>query len=266
MVEYGVAPTEHPSHRFGTGSQRLLVIPGVTDSLGWNQPSWLTGTLLARYYFPAFHEYDVWVVSRPPGLQEGQTAAGMATGYAAVLDRLGGAHVLGFSLGGFIACHLAAKHPDLVDKLVLGVTGTRLGTEGRRTLRRWMEFADTGRWGALHADYADTVYDGRRRRLFSVLYRVGSVLLPRPRSSGDVTVSCEAALEYDGEDVLGRIDVPTLVVGGNRDTLFPEHLQRDAARRVRDGHVAVLEGGHAVYDERQRQFNDTVVRFLTGEY
>lgn len=266
MVEYGLGPSGYPYHRFGSGSDRLVLMPGVTDSLGWNQPSPLTATVLSRYYFPAFREYDVWFVSRPPGLPEGQTAAAMAEGYATVLENIGDAHVVGFSLGGAIASHLANRYPNLVDRLVLGVSGTRLGPEGRRTISRWKGFADAERWGALHVDYADTVYDGRRGTLFSTLYRLGAPWLPTPQITGDVSVSCTATLEYDGEQVLESVDVPTLVIGGTRDTLFPESLQRDAARRVPDGHVATLAGGHAVYDERRQTFNDTVVRFLAGEY
>jgi pimeloyl-ACP methyl ester carboxylesterase len=266
MVEYGVGPDGHPYHRFGNGTERLVLVPGVTDPLGWNQPDRLTTLLLSRYYFPAFREYDVWVVSRPPGLSAGQTAAGMADSYADVLDRLGGAHVLGISLGGLIATHLAARHPDVVDQLVLGVSGTHLGAQGRQTLRRWKDFADAGQWNDLHVDYADTVYDTPRGTVFSILYRLGARLLPRPQVDGDVSVSCAAALAYDGEGVLERVAAPTLVVGGTRDELFPEPLQRDAARRVPDGHVATLAGGHAVYDERRRAFNDTVVRFLSDEY
>lgn len=266
MVEYGVGPAGHPSHRFGAGTERLVLLPGVTDSLGWNQPSRLTATLLSRYYFPAFREYDVWVVSRPPGLPGGQTAGEMAARYAELLDRMGGAHVLGFSLGGFIASHLAAEYPKLVDRLVLAVAGTRIGPAGRRTLRRWRALADNRDWNELHVDYADTVYDSRRGEAVSAVYRLLAPLLPRPEEPGDLSVSCRAALRYDGEGVLEKIDVPTLVVGGTRDRLVPERLQRDAARRVPDGHVAMLDGGHAVYDERRRQFNDTVVRFLTDAF
>lgn len=266
MVEYGEGPTGHPYHRFGRGAERLVLIHGVTDSLGWNEPDWVTATVLSRYYFPEFREYDVRVVSRPPGLSEGETAAEMAASYANLLDRLGGAHVLGFSLGGFVASHLADRHPHLVDRLVLGVSGTRLGANGERTIRHWKQFADSERWIDLHLDYAETVYDGRREDLVSALYRIGAPLLPRPVVGDDVAISCEATLAYDGEGVLAEIDVPTLVVGGTRDELFPEHLMRDAARRVPDGHVAMLDGGHAVYDERRRAFNNTVVRFLNGEY
>lgn len=266
MVEYGTGPAGHPYHRFGTGDEQLVIFPGLTDSLGWNEPDRLTAELLARHYFRAFREYDVWVISRPPGLSEQDGAREMAAGYADVLDTLGAAHVLGISLGGLVASHLAAMRPALVERLVLGVCGTTLGTEGRETVRRWKAYSEREEWGALHVDYAKTVYTGIHRRVMGLLYRGGARWLPRPQVPADVQISCAAALDYDGAEILPDIDVPTLVVGGSQDRLFPVATQKDCARRLPDGHVATLDGGHAVYDEKRGQFCDTVCRFLSGEY
>jgi len=266
MVEYGTGPVGHPCHRFGAGSERLVIVPGVMDPLGWNTPSRLTAELLARHYFRAFREYDVWVVSRPPGLSPGTTARDLGDRYARVLDAIGSAHVLGLSLGGMIATHLAARHPEQVNRLVLVACGTHLGENGRHRVRRWRRLADGDRWTALHVDYARTVYSGTRAQTVLWLYRLASPWLPRPLVPADVSLSCDAMLAYDGTDVLDDIEAPALVVADSDGTLVPERLQRDGARRLPDGYVVAFEGGHAVYEERRREFGRTVLRFLDGEF
>lgn len=265
MESYGIGPGEVPYHRFGSGSESLFVLPGVMDSLGWNRPSRVTRELLARFYFREFKTFDTWVTSRPVGLQEAESVRQMAQRYVPLLEQAGGGHVLGFTLGGAVAVHLAATHPRLVDRLVLVACGTRLGLRGERILRRWRTLAQRKNWRALHVDYAKTMYTGTYRRLVPSLYRLCHPLLPRPEKPDDVRVSCDALLEYDGSTVLGDIEAETLVVADTEGPLFPETLQHDAARRVEDGYVGTIPGGHAVYEQSRRAFADVVTRFLGGQ-
>jgi len=186
-VEHGNGPAGLPFHRFGTGDERLVIVPGVMDSLGWNTPGALTAHLLARYYFHRLREFDVWVLSRPPGLLAGITAEKMAEQYADALDELGPAHILGFSLGGAIGSHVAANRPDLVDRLILAGAAHRLGSYGETIMARWQELAERQEWASLHVDYSQTVYAGSRRIIIPPLYRLGARLLPEPESRGDVS-------------------------------------------------------------------------------
>lgn len=266
MVSYGTGPGDVPYHRFGRGSDPLFVFPGVMDSLGWNTPRRSTGELLARYYFRGFREYDTWVASRPVGLAAGDSAETLARRYVPLLEARGGGHVLGLTLGGAIAVHLAARRPDLVDRLVLVACGTSLGSRGHQVVGRWRQFADAENWTALHVDYARTVYSGPRSHVVPVLYRLCSPLLPRPDRGSDVVRSCDALLEYDGAETLGDVEAPALVVTDTDGPLFPEATQRDAARRLENGHVVTLRGGHAVYEESRRAFADAVTGFLDGQH
>jgi len=262
MVAYGVGPAGHPYHRFGDGDERLVVLTGVLDGIGWwNDPDWVTARALESYYFRAYREYDVWVIARPPGLPEGVDAAEMAAGYAEVLAELGPAHVLGVSLGGAIGAQLAVQ-TDLVRRLVLVSCGAGLGKYGRQTIERWREHAAAGRYRELHMEYVRTVYAGARRLVAPLLYRAAARWLPEPEMPGDVERSCAALLSFDGS-VFADVSAPALVVGGTRDVLVPVERQREVARRL-DGRLARLPGGHAVYEEQRTRVADIVLPFLDG--
>jgi pimeloyl-ACP methyl ester carboxylesterase len=260
MVAYGVEQAGHPYHRFGGGEDRLLILTGVLDGIGWwTDPDWLTTQILGRYYFAAYREYDVWVMARPPGLPEGVDAAEMAAGYADVLSDIGPAHVFGISLGGVVGAHLAAR-TDLVERLVLVSCGAGLGAYGRQTVGRWREYAARRQYRTLHMDYIRAVYAGARRLVVPPLYRAGARWLPEPEAPGDVERSCAAMLDYDG-DVLSDVGVPSLVVGGRQDPLVPVESQREAARRL-GGDLALVSGGHGVYEEHRTPVAETVLPFL----
>jgi pimeloyl-ACP methyl ester carboxylesterase len=262
MVECGVGPAAHPYHRFGSGDERLVVLTGVLDGIGWwNDPDWFTTRILAHYYFREYREYDVWVIARPPGLPADVGAAELAAGYVEVLAELGPAHVLGLSLGGAIGAHLATQ-TDLVERLVLVSCGAGLGQYGRQTIERWREYAAARRYQELHMEYIRTVYAGWRRLAVPPMYRAGLRWLPEPEASGDVARSCAAMLSFDAS-VLAEVSVPTLVVGGKQDVLVPVEHHREAARRL-DGPLALVAGGHGVYEEGRTLVADAVLPFLDG--
>lgn len=261
MVAFGRGPADLPFHRFGTGQRRLVLIPGVMDSLGWNTPRRLTAELLARYYFRSYRAYDVWVLSRPPGLRGAETVTEMAAMYEDALEAVGPSAVMGMSLGGYVAAILARESPH-VEKLVLVGCGTTLGDSGRQTVRRWRALASNRAYGVLHLDYARTVYAGWRGHVLPPLYRLGARWLPEPAVPGDVETSCDAVLSFEGEELFEDVSVPTLVVGGDQDELVPVANQRDAATLFPDGRQALFAAGHAVYEERRSAVSKTVTAFL----
>ena len=118
-----------PFVRFGEGARRLVIFPPINDSLA----DVTYGKRLLPWYYRGFaEEYTVYLVGRRRGLPPGCTTGEMAADYAGAFEReIGPAHVMGLSLGGLVAQHFAADHPEYVASLVVGVSGLGLGVEGR---------------------------------------------------------------------------------------------------------------------------------------
>jgi pimeloyl-ACP methyl ester carboxylesterase len=271
MIEPATAPTDYGSldgrlsyYRTGDGPKTLLFIPGLSDAFD-GRPNRRTASLLRQSYRGLTDDFTVWTVSRPDGLDEGATTRDLAGSYATALDELGGGHVLGYSMGGFIAQYLAADYPELVDRLVVGASADRLGDEGVALVERWRELAERGEWGRLYDSTVRASYVGWRRRLYSPMVRtLGGAF--SPAVPADVVVCCDACLAHDGSDVLGDVDAPTLVVGGSRDRLFPEARLRATKEAVPGATLALLRGaGHAALDEHRDRFTGVVRRFLNDE-
>ncbi len=78
------------------------------------------------------------------------------------------------------------------------------------------------------------------------------------RGTVDVFGQREVLLEQ-----LPRLAMPTLVVWGEHDSVFPLSQAREAVARLSRGRLAVIPGaGHMPHIEQPEQFVDTVCPFL----
>src|SRR6267154_1732305 len=124
-------------HRQGDGPPLVLLHCLGVDHHFWDFATELSGAFtLLRYDLPGHGATPV--PAAPYGIAD--LSAQLADILAA--HKIGRAHVAGISLGGLIAQHFAASHPDLVDRLVLIDTTPRY-TDQLRAM--WDERAATAR-------------------------------------------------------------------------------------------------------------------------
>lgn len=206
----------------------------------------------------------------------------MADDYARVADELGGADVLGISMGGLVSQTLAADYPDLVDRHVLAVSGPRASAEGVEAASRWRELAADRAWYEIRAELVGDMFSDWRRVAYPSAVRsagvatrwrrlvapgiadfVPNVPVPEPADPNDVLVTMGATIGFDGTDRLDEIDAPTLVFGGADDPYFPASILREAADRIPDARLEIVPGArHGAYHERKGTFDEAVTAFL----
>lgn len=264
MIEYDGRIAGHPTVRFGRGDRKLVIIPGLSDALQGEDPSRFVRLLLERYYMRAFaDDYDVYIVSRPRGLPEDVTTRDLAAGYASVLDELGGADVLGMSMGGLIAQYIGSDHPDNAGKLVLALAGPHLSEAGMEHVSSWRDSAREGRWSEVYLGSVETTYSSAgARAVYGALLRLPGIVKEPPYPT-DFEISAQACLDHDSTGDLISIEPATLILGGELDELFDADDLRSMGETIPNATVHILENtGHGAFEERRKAFNDTIDGFL----
>ena len=68
----------------------------------------------------------------------------------------------------------------------------------------------------------------------------------------------------DYQPELGRFNIPTLVIGGEKDICISPDFSRDLAKGLPDAHLNILDGvGHMANMEEPDKFNDCLLSFLS---
>lgn len=245
---------------FGSGSRKLVLLPGLGDSLREGNTPALP---MAFLYRRLAKQFRVAVICRARPQPEGATTRHMAAELAEILRQLGfdRAAVVGVSMGGMVAQHLAADFPELVEQLVLTVTCGRPNPVLEGSLDHWCAMARQGDHKALMLD--------NLRRIYTPAYcRKNGWTIPlvarltRPRSYDQFFVDSAACRSHDAWDRLPEIRVPTLVLGGEEDLCLGAEASRELAARIPDAQLKMYPGlGHGLYEEAP-DFQQTILDFL----
>ncbi|HEU4731056.1 MAG TPA: alpha/beta hydrolase [Kofleriaceae bacterium] len=180
------------------------------------------------------------------------TLSDMAGDVVGLLDALGfgAAHIVGASLGGMVAQHLAIEHPDRVRSLVsiMSSPGARRYLPAPRALRAL--FARPPRSAEQAGRHVETLFraigstawpvDGARLRAIGErAYQRG--LSPK----GFLRHFAAVMASGDRSPRLRDVHVPALIIHGSRDPMFPIRAGRDLARLMPDATWLPIAGmGH----------------------
>lgn len=246
--------------RFGTGERILVMLPGLGDGLRS-----MKGTALpmALTYWAFAKEFTVYAFSRKNALPEGYTTKEMAADQAAAMEQLGiqKADVLGVSMGGMIAQHLAIDYPEKVGKLILTVTSARPNPILEASIDEWVSCAKRGDHTAF--------MDSNVQRIYSeAYYRKNRWLVPimgkmtKPKTYDRFFIQAEACLKHSAYKSLHQIQAQTLVIGGGKDNVLGGVASREIAAQIPGAQLRMYEQwGHGLYEEAG-DFNQTVLDFL----
>ena len=195
----------------------------------------------------------------------------------ALLDHVGRrrVHVHGGSMGSFIAIEFALRHPERVDRLVLGAGAVaRCDGMGVSHFRVWQHLARA--YGAQSRELAEELVNKAFSRRYIDEHGFAD-LADAMRESAARNVSthvfldaCQLMIDADVADGLAELRCPTLVMVGSDDVLTPLHAgpagvgAADVAARIPNAELVVFEGsGHGHYVEQPEQSNRVILEFLT---
>jgi 3-oxoadipate enol-lactonase len=178
-------------------------------------------------------------------------------------DRLGLAKFAfcGLSMGGAVGQWLAINAPQRLTRLVLANTSPKFGTPDV-----W-----NARIKAVQEDGMPAIIDATMQRFFSAdkqestwAHSIRAVLLGTDPKG--YAACCSALRDADTRAVLGKISVPTLVIGGDQDPSTPwEGNGSILVRDIPNAKAFRLQTAHLSNLEQPRAFTTAVLDFLLGE-
>ncbi|HXE63360.1 MAG TPA: 3-oxoadipate enol-lactonase [Bryobacteraceae bacterium] len=166
----------------------------------------------------------------------------------------------GLSLGGMIGQWLGANQPERLTHLVLANTSAKFPAP---------EIMESRRKQALAAGMPAFVDSAMKRGFLPESLAANPPFVASMRSvllATDPTGyagCCAAIRDLDQIDLLGKIRVPTLVIGGDRDVSTPWEGHGDLlAERIPGAKHVVLPAAHLSNLERPRSFSAALLGFL----
>jgi len=180
------------------------------------------------------------------------TLSDMAGDVAGLIDTLGfgAAHIVGVSLGGMVGQHLAIEHPARVRSLVsiMSTPGARRYLpEPRAMLALFRKTPRTAEQAGRQVEHVFRTIGSTAWPLdIARLRRSGERAFARGVSPrGQLRQFAAVLASGDRAERLRGVHVPTLVIHGSRDPMFPLRAGRDLARLMPDATWLPITGmGH----------------------
>ena len=231
-----------PTLKIGAGPSVLVYLPGLRPHPGL--PTGMERRMTLTGWDGLLDRYTVYWVGRRVR-PVGTTFAEMAQDAAEAAEALassGPVDVMGASTGGAIAIHLAATRPDLVRRLVLVITGTSASPRGQRMLVDTMGSIRSGRW---RRTFSTVMSIGAATPVRRSIYRamgwtLGPMLVGIPDDPTQLLAELDAWTREDAEGFVERIHCPTLVIGTERDPVFPPESTRALAARLPNARLVIV--------------------------
>lgn len=246
----------------GSGQPVLLIAGLSTDSSGWLD---VARRLSSKYRVVAFDNRGV---GRSQSLPESYSVSQMADDALGLLDclQIERAHLIGHSMGGFIAQDIAVRRPERVIKLILESSAP---VSPARVVDLFEGFYLTlkrdGDYEAWIRNWAVWLFAPKRLNNRAFVERFVSYALRHPyrQKIEDFKRQIDAIALFNLQDKIGQIKAETLVVEGTYDKL----ITPDEAKALADGipgaeYRLLTETAHCIHVEDLPLFADTVMNFL----
>ena len=148
--------------------------------------------------------------------------------------------LIGFSLGSAVALSFAAKYPSKVDSIVLMSAFYKADDALRETLTHFKnalntsfeEFYDV----ILPMVLCEDVIEANKKEL-ELLKDIGS----QNANTKAYIKAVDACLNFNAEEYISEIDVPTLILASNRDEISKLDMQKELSDKIKNAELIVFD-------------------------
>jgi 3-oxoadipate enol-lactonase len=238
----------------------------MIHGLAGDHTAWLPqiAALRDRYRLIAFDNRGA---GKSTQIDEPVSTADLADDTIALMEGLGiaNAHIIGRSMGGAIAQHMALKRPDLIRSLVMCASFAKLDPLGFRVLtnmREVLEWRNNWRDHALHSIAYFVGYDFYNSQPEQI-ERIVNLIGGETRLPACYVRQNHACLEHDTLDRLKDIAAPTLIMGGGSDPICSPTCTGWMSERIPNSETVLFEGcNHFFLMEQPQKFIKTLGDWL----
>ena len=150
------------------------------------------------------------------------------------------AHIVGFSLGGAVALDFSLKNPSYVSSMVLMSSYFNAACSDEKFYKQMIESIDDS-YEAFY-DYmiplvlCPNVIDENKEEL-EILKQV-SALTANSEGIKKAIIACS---NFNVEDRLCEINIPTLILAGRYDEIYPVEIQKELNSKIKNSKLVIIE-------------------------
>jgi pimeloyl-ACP methyl ester carboxylesterase len=247
----------------GEGPDLLLIMGFGASGIMWEP---LLPHLTPHFRVTWFDNRGTGLSDKPAGAYPMETMAADAAG---LLEAIGveRAHVFGISMGGMVAQHLALRHPEKVERLILACTSAG-GPEAAMPEPWAMEILTRPRAGrtpeqhvrdAVPILFTEAYAQAHPETIDAIIRRAAE----RPSPPEGVQSQLLGIMGHNVRAELGGLAAPTLLITGDADVLVPAENSRQLAAAIPGAALLVLPGiAHGLIHEATGEVAEAARTFL----
>jgi 3-oxoadipate enol-lactonase len=158
--------------------------------------------------------------------------------------KLGPAHIVGHSMGGFASMFLAAKYPKLVASLILCNTCSKQPKEGLTYLTQRLELLRAGTTPP--EEMIRTALPWLHTKKFLTEEKIQSLIQvafanPHPQPKAALEAQTIACINHDATKILSSIKALTLVITGKEDKVMTPEVSLELKNRISDADLVLID-------------------------
>lgn len=173
-------------------------------------------------------------------------------------------HHIGISYGSELGMVFALKYPQMVKSLVICCGVSYIGPYLAQVAQLWLEACILANplmfyYATVPFNFSETYIQNNAELLEQAKDRYKDFNYP------SFVRLMDAFLKLDITEQLKNIEIPTCIIGGERDILKPPNVYSKAIHKAipnSEMHI-ISDSGHVVTWERPKEFNEIVLNFLS---
>ena len=241
--------------KFGSGDKTMLIIPGLSL-----KPVTGDVKLIAKAYELFSNDFNVYLFDAREDISEGYSIEDMANDTLEKIDELGlsDIYLYGVSMGGMVCQYIVYKRPELVKKLVLCSTVSKV--EENEAIKSWKNCIDNQDVNKLVDSFMYYIYSKEFYDKYVAMFIKMNEDLSL-EALNKVGIRIDAVSNFDLSDEDKNNKVPTLVIGSKMDKVFDTKSIKQLADDMNGTYYLYDEYSHAVYDECE-DIKDRIYKFF----